>query len=129
MYSSGSKVKIPLDPYQVGGKSAKRKSSTKSEAEKTQPIDENEQEEIISELRQDAERLSNKGRTAFHYLFLAISGIFTMCLFYAIAYPLEMDHQVLPSTFEFSSAAFSFSVAIWNADILWMSSIPPSQLL
>lgn len=92
---SVSNVEFPLDSFQVGGKSPVPKIRKKKAAvDNVGPIDEIEQEKIIAELKQDAERLSSKGRAAFYYLFLTISGIFILCLVYSLAYPFEMEHQV-----------------------------------
>lgn len=85
-----------LDDFEVGGKPLKRKvSRKKTNLDQTRPIDENEQDQIISELLQDAERLSLKGRRYFHYLFLFISGIYGVTLLYSIRYRMVMEHQVL----------------------------------
>jgi hypothetical protein len=93
--SSSSNIEHPLDCFQVGGKSPVPKSRKKKAVpDDVKPIDEIEQDKIVADLKQDAERLSSKGRAAFYYLFLTISGIFILCLTYSLAYPFEMEHQV-----------------------------------
>ena len=92
---TSSNIEHPLDSFQVGGKSpAMNTRKKKSVVDNVRPIDETEQDKIVAELKQDAERLSSKGRAAFYYLFLTISGIFILCLTYSLAYPFEMEHQV-----------------------------------
>ena len=84
--------------YEVGGKSSSIKkvksSNEKRKCGRSDPIDESEQEKIVSKLRQDAERQANTGRTTTFYLFRTIAGLFTAAMFYTIAYPYEIDHQV-----------------------------------
>ena len=91
-----SRGQSPLDDFKVGGKPAKRNvSRKKSPLDNTHPIDETAQDQIISELLQDAERLARKGRRSFHYLYLFIAGIYGATLLYSIRYHMEMEHQVL----------------------------------
>ena len=87
---------ILLDTFEVGGKSSKRSKLRKSFADEkgSTPIDEIAQDEIISELRRDAERLNRNGRAIFCCVLLFVSGMFTLCLTYSFSYPFEMEHQV-----------------------------------
>lgn len=86
----------PFDDFKVGGKPSKRNAPRKkTPLENTYPIDETEQDQIISELFQDAERLAKKGRRSFHYLFLLIAGIYGATFLYSLRYHMEMEHQVL----------------------------------
>lgn len=85
-------------PFEVGGRTASIR-QTKSSAEKRKsgtadPIDESEQEKIVSKLRQDAERQAHTGRTTTFYLFRSIAGLFAVAIFYTIFYPFDIDHQV-----------------------------------
>jgi hypothetical protein len=83
--------------YEVGGKSVIRKNTVvkKQVTKSVRFIDETEQDVIIENLIKDAYRQGNNARTAFHYLFLILSGIFSLCLFYSFSHPFKMDHQVL----------------------------------
>lgn len=90
-----AEVEYPLDRFVVGGKPLVPKNRKKNaDRGSARPIDEIEQEKIISELKEDAERLASKGRATFYYLFLVISGIFILCLTYSVAFPFGMEHQV-----------------------------------
>jgi hypothetical protein len=57
-------------------------------------IDETEQDLVIENLIKDAYRQGNNARTAFHYLFLILCGVFSVCLYYSFFHPFEMEHQV-----------------------------------
>ena len=94
---SSDRKEIQLNSFQVGGKSSKRSKLSKSfEDEKgSSPIDEIAQDEIISELRRDAERLNRNGRAIFCCVLLLAFAMYTICLTYSFTYPFEMEHQVL----------------------------------
>ena len=90
-------IKSASATYQVGGSSVprKQKSSTRKEATPlVDPIDDNKQDEIVSKLKQDADRQARNGRTTFYYLFMTIAGIFGVCLLCSVAYPIDVEHQV-----------------------------------
>lgn len=101
-----------LDSFQVGGKSSKRSklSKTFEEEKGSSPIDEIAQDEIISELRRDAERLNRNGRAIFCCVLLLASGMYTICLTYSFSYPFEMEHQVRDQCVQISQRNAATSV-------------------
>ena len=84
--------------YEVGGKSSsikkKKSSNEKRKYGQSDPIDEIEQEKIVSELKRNAERQANTGRKATFYLLRTVAGLFAAAMFYTTAYPYDLDHQV-----------------------------------
>ncbi|KAJ1421889.1 hypothetical protein B484DRAFT_399326 [Ochromonadaceae sp. CCMP2298] len=57
------------------------------------PIDSDEQENIMMQLKADAITQSLQIRNIFFFLYLAIAGIMIVCIFYTIAAPYHMQHQ------------------------------------
>ena len=84
-----------LDSFEVGGRSKRSKVRKPFEGDKgSSPIDETAQDEIISELRRDAERLNRNGRSIFCCVLLLVAAMHALCLTYSCSYPFEMQHQV-----------------------------------
>ena len=58
-----------------------------------EPLDEDQQESIVNELRATAERQAKNARRYFWILYKLIVCIFLFCLIYSYQYPWEMAHQ------------------------------------
>jgi len=61
--------------------------------EDTQLLDESEQDKIIDDLKQEANNQSRWNRVVFHYLYLAVSMLYVVCLYYTYQIPYSMGHQ------------------------------------
>jgi hypothetical protein len=98
--SGDSKRKPSSNEYEVGGKSFTRpikkdSNSIKPSYQTAEPIDETQQEKIVSHLKLEASRQADNGRNTFYYLFLILAGFYAVCLIYSVEFPMEMEHQVL----------------------------------
>ena len=56
-------------------------------------LDESEQDKIIDDLKQEAHSQSRWNREVFHYLYLAVSMLYVVCLYYTYHIPYSMGHQ------------------------------------
>jgi hypothetical protein len=58
-----------------------------------EPIDEQEQADIINELKSQALAQTQSFRNLFSIVFYGIAGIFCVCAVYTVYFPWEMQHQ------------------------------------
>lgn len=56
-------------------------------------LDESEQDKIIDDLKQEAYSQSQWNREVFHYLYLAVSMLYVVCMYYTYQIPYSMGHQ------------------------------------
>lgn len=62
-------------------------------ANDTDILDEQEQEEVLSTIRQDVERQIANARKYVHWTLLLLCVMMMTCLIYSARFPLEMEHQ------------------------------------
>ncbi len=61
--------------------------------EQIEPLDEQEQSQIIDELKAQALSQTQSFRNLFSFVFYLIAGIFCVCSIYTVYFPWEMQHQ------------------------------------
>ena len=94
-------------------------SSSRLNMLQVEPLDEQEQQHIIDDLKLQAAKQTQANRQVFSMLFYCIAAIFTVCAVYTLYYPWTMEHQrhfkeLLPSWAFLSyyvGSAFWFVVA------------------
>ena len=72
---------------------SKRKVSSKGNEEVVEPLDNTEQDKIVQDLIQEANKNSNTTRKYFYWIYNAIALIFIGLLSYSSSYPMDMSHQ------------------------------------
>ncbi len=70
-----------------------RKTLTKPGNMSNEPLDEDQQTQVIEELKAQAEQQTHTQREIFYYIFVVIAIIFLACLSYSLTSPWEMNHQ------------------------------------
>ena len=65
--------------------------------DRTEPLDEAEQQKVLQELRETAKRQSKNGRKYFSILFKMIAIVFMCALVYSIENPWQIAHQIVLS--------------------------------
>ena len=86
-----TELKKVSDPLAPASTMKQRKGSS---SERSEILDDKEQEELVSLLRRDVDRQIKNARTYMHWVLLLLCVMMMTCLVYSSVHPLEMEHQV-----------------------------------